>query len=283
MDQLPVIKNIIVPLDGSNLAEAALPVAAAIATAADAHLDLVTVALTYEAPLDSQMDTLTQEALHRAEAALRARHPRVGRTVLAGVPADQISTHATETNSDLIVMATHGRSGLRRFILGSVADRLLTLSSVPVLLVRATDNASEDLLVEETAFKRILVPLDGREATPTAIPLALAMAKLFSADVTLLYADENGETEAANRQLRAFADLFTQHGLTAEPVSRHGSPDEVIAGEAGSGDLVVMASLSATNVSRGSHRGSVADYVVKNAEAPVLVIAPKGYLGSALE
>jgi len=121
-DGLPTIQNIVVPLDGSELSEAALPTAAAIAEAADAHMDLVTVALTYDAPLETQMDSLTRNALARAEAAVLARHPKVGQTVLAGVAAEEIAAHARKSSADLVVMATHGRTGLRKFVLGSVAS-----------------------------------------------------------------------------------------------------------------------------------------------------------------
>ncbi len=282
-EQLPAIEKIVVPLDGSDLAEAALPVATAVATAADAHLDLVTVALTYDVPLDTQMDTLTQAALHRAEAAIRATHPRVARTILAGTPAEELSNHARNSDADLIVMATHGRSGLRKLILGSVADKLITLSTVPVLLVRAKNDGPVELPLDETKFKRIILPLDGRESAPAAVPLALSVAKLFSAETVLLFANEDGTSEAAERQLRVFVGVFEQQDLVVSQQVERGRPSEVIVETTREGDLVIMSSLSATGVARGSHRGSVADHVIKNADAPVLVVAPKGYLGTAIE
>lgn len=282
-EQLPVIEKIIVPLDGSDLAEVALPVAIAIAKAADAHLDLVTVALTYEVPLDTQMDTLSRETLHQAEAAVRARHPKVAHTVIAGVATEELSSYARKSDADLIVMATHGRSGLRKLILGSVADKLITLSPVPVLLVRAKQDKSTDLPFEEPTIKRIVLPLDGTESTPTAVPYALSLAKILSAEVVLLYADEGGSGESAERQLRAFAGVFEEQGVTASQLVSQGKPGEVIAGTAREDDLIVMSSLSATGIAKGSHRGSVADYVVKNAGAPVLIVAPKAYLGTAID
>lgn len=282
-EQLPSIENIIVPLDGSDLAEAALPIATAIASASGAHIDLVTVALTYEVPLDNQMDTLTREALHRAEAAIRARHPKVGQTVLAGTPADEICNYARESMADLIVMATHGRSGLRKLILGSASDRVISLSSVPVLLVRASSREAAELSAEEQKIRRIVLPLDGREATPKAVPHALSLAKTLSTEVVLVTADEGGSMEAAERQLRAFSNLFEEQGITVSEEVKLGKPGEVIAGTAHEDDLIIMSSLGATGVAKGAHRGSVADYVIKNAAAPVLVVVPRGYLGSALE
>lgn len=281
-NQLPKIQNIIVSLDGSDLAEAALPIATAIATAADAHIDLVTVALTYDVPLDTQMDSLTRNALHKAEAAIRARHPKVGRTILAGAPAEELAAYASKSEADLIVMATHGRSGLSKLFLGSVADRLISLSSVPVLLVRAKAGSTVDLLSDEMKVERVILPLDGSESTPTAVPHALSLAKLLASEVVLVYADEGGSTESAERQLRAFADVFDQQGIVVSEVVIQGKPGEVIASAANSQDLIIMSSLSATGVAKGSHRGSVADYVIKNASAPVLVVSPQGYLGTAL-
>ncbi len=284
-DELPAIKNIIVPLDGSDLSETALPIVSALAAAADAHIDLVTVALTSEVPLKSQMDSLTQQALHRAEAALLAKHHKVGRKILAGVPADEISAYAATSNADLIVMATHGRSGFRRLILGSVADRLISQSHVPVMLVRASGDEPTGSSLADAKIEQIILPLDGRESTPAAVPFALVLAKLFGAGTILLYVDEGVDPEPGQRQLRAFAGVFGELGLNAETRSVDGEPGEAIADVASLTEhsMVVMSSLSATGVARGSHRGSVADYVVKNSEVPVLIVPPRGYLGAALE
>ncbi len=279
-EQLPDIEKIVVPLDGSPLAEAALPLASEIAAASDAQIELLTVALTYDAPLESQMDSLARDSLRRVEAALREKHAHVAHKVLAGAAADEISAHARDTGADLIVMGTHGRSGLGRLILGSVADSVVSMSSVPVLLVRATDDERITLPPAPANIRRVVVPLDGSESTPASVPIALRIAKLLSSRALLLHADEGGGGEDAARQLRAFADVFVQQGLQASAVVQRGNPGEVITEVAGERDLIVMASLAATGVARGSHRGSIADHVIKNAAAPVLVVAPTGYLGS---
>lgn len=144
----PRFARLLVPLDGSPVAETALPVAADIASTTGARLLLAQAVPTVTAlALGTSWDVLpgnveevaqaTADAYLRETAAkLAAQGVQATTVVLRGDPAGQLLETAASENTDLIVMATHGRTGLRRFLLGSVADRILRDAGRPVLLVR---------------------------------------------------------------------------------------------------------------------------------------------------
>lgn len=156
-------KRILVPLDGSEFAAFALPHAETLATLTGAHLILVqavpsaaTMAAEASLPstgigmptmdpflMENQFETVETELTNNAatiltEAAvpLREKSLQVETAVISGVPADAIIAYAQSEQIDLIVMSTHGRSGLSRLVYGSVAERVLHHSPCPVLLVR---------------------------------------------------------------------------------------------------------------------------------------------------
>jgi nucleotide-binding universal stress UspA family protein len=151
-------KVILVPLDGSPLAEQALPHAVEIARAFGARLTLFSVVESYQlypqpgviGPVLSvqfnidEETSKTSEYLRGLADKLRADGIDVVVEVRQGDPAAEICDYAKSIGADLIVMSTHGRSGIRRWVYGSVADRILRSANVPVLLVRAlTDEEAQ--------------------------------------------------------------------------------------------------------------------------------------------
>lgn len=147
--------RILTPLDGSGLSRQALPLASEIARAARAELILLrAVVPMIEAyigapvlgrPLVENSETLNAlyeyalDELKAEAASLRAEAPRVLTRAIIGYPAEVIIDEAREMDVDLIVMATHGYSGLRRWALGSVADKVLHATTTPLILVRASE------------------------------------------------------------------------------------------------------------------------------------------------
>jgi nucleotide-binding universal stress UspA family protein len=156
-------QRILVPLDGSEFAALAIPHAETIASLAGAHLTLIQVVpdaatMAVEATLPStgigmptidpylaatQFESVEEEltksagtTLTEAAAPLLAKSLQVETVVAKGTPADSILAYATENSIDIIVMSTHGRSGLGRLVYGSVAERVLHHASCPILLVR---------------------------------------------------------------------------------------------------------------------------------------------------
>ena len=98
-----------------------------------------------------------------------------------GYPAEEILRYTEENDVDLIMMASHGLSGVRRWVLGSVADKVLRASGVPVWLVRA--GVTEEIAYDKWPSKTILVPLDGSELAEAVLPHAEAVAKQRGAEI----------------------------------------------------------------------------------------------------
>lgn len=146
VDEAPALQRLLVPLDGSLLAEYALDASLAVAgdTTLDVHLVQVIEPLTVRSggvanDYYAMARDESQKYLERVAERLRARGCQTNWHVQLGLPAEQISGVAAEIDADLIVMATHGRSGLRRVILGSVAERVLHGTQRPLLLFRPTE------------------------------------------------------------------------------------------------------------------------------------------------
>lgn len=135
-------KRILIPLDGSDCAENVLPVVEKLATELKADLVLLRVALanTFPGwdPTEAQLKVVREaEAyLQKVEDRLKAKGFKAESHVRYGEDAEEILDHAAQKEIDLIAMTTHGRSGVKRFLLGSVAEKVLRYSPKPIFLVR---------------------------------------------------------------------------------------------------------------------------------------------------
>ena len=169
-----MIDTVIVALDGSELVEQALPLAKQLAEHMEAELFLLQV-IRLDAPVDTR-----DEARVYPEQTARTLEIPAQVMVRIGQPAEEIIASAVDVPESIIVMTTHGRGGLGRLLYGSVADRVVRDSRIPVLLIRAglVPSATEPL-------KSILVPLDGSAYAETALPQAIELARAFDADLWL--------------------------------------------------------------------------------------------------
>lgn len=135
-------KKILVPLDGSEVSEAILPEIEKLATAFEATISLLRVAyvhpVVYQDPTELQVAATrhAEEYLRGIEEQLKAKGFEVESHVRYGNDAEEILDHCSENGVDLIAMCTHGRSGVKRWLLGSVAEKVLRHGIKPVLLVR---------------------------------------------------------------------------------------------------------------------------------------------------
>ena len=289
-----MFSKILVPLDGTPEAAVALAPARTVAKATGALVTLVTVIDT-EASLADHTSATAQ--LERVEADLSAEGLHVDGVVRRGEPAAEIVVAALEVHADLIAMATHGRSGLARAFLGSVAQSVLEISPVPVLLLRPGGPAMTKLEV-------VLVPVDGSPGGALALASAVPLARSVSARVILLdvavpflaytlmagagsnggmfYFDPAWDEEtlvSAKRYVSGMADRLGKLGVRAEGMTTTGSvltssssvAEAImqIADEVGA-DLIVMSTHALTGPAR-TLLGSVADAVVRNSHRPVLL------------
>jgi nucleotide-binding universal stress UspA family protein len=188
-----MFSKVLVPLDRSSLAEQALGQAAAIARASHAEVDIVLVHEPlqfsgYRGGAVSTGDTQAEEKYIEALAADLGSGASIPVThaVLHGQPAEMICTRAREIGATLIVMTSHGRTGLSRAWLGSVADAVVRRAAIPVLMLRPVDKPAGRFAARHL-FKRVLVPLDGSRLAAEALEPAAALAQCSGATVVLLH------------------------------------------------------------------------------------------------
>ena len=199
-----MFRRVLLPLDGSQLAEAALPVARRIAQAFHARLLLLHV-IERKAPPTIHGETLLTEVA-AAEAYLQERATTLREqqietdihvhTVPLGDVARSIADHAEEERADLIILCTHGPAGWRDLVAGGIAQQALQLGTVPLLLVHATGPGQE---AAEFRPEDILAPLDGSAAAEAALPPAAALARAFQARLHLVRVVATAGTLAGKR------------------------------------------------------------------------------------
>lgn len=275
--------RILVPLDGSRLAEAILPVVEGLAGAHDAAVLLLEAlparpAFGGETPAEADAEAY----LRRVAARLAARGVRRAAWRLwYDAPDRAIEEAARHHAADVVAMATHGRTGLGRMVFGSVAAAVVRRAPVPVLLVRG------ELAGEPGAIRRVLVPLDGSPRSEAVLPAVARLAGPLDLAVELLHGvdpsapppiAELGETGPGRRPpdpeeyLARLAQGLEARGLRVSHALRLGPPAEEIEAHAratGAG-LVAMSTHGRTGLGRWL-LGSVAERVVRLAAVPVLL------------
>lgn len=290
-DEAPTpLRTILVPLDRSERAERALPVAERLAAAFGSTLLLVQVsepvATAWDFPgqavaphvyneLARIEDELRTEYLERVASEVRGRGLNVATHGMRGSPAPMLLDYAEAERVDLIVMASHGYGGVERFAFGSVTDRLLRHGKAPVLVVRPWGDEKRYL-----SLSRAIVPLDGSATAE----VALSMAKLLAGDplhkVTLLRVVDpdmpSGESEAARSYLHTVRERLTAelegHGCAADDLVLYGRvADQILDRANDEYDLVILATHGRTGAARWA-LGSVADRVLRGAHTPLLLV-----------
>ena len=299
--QSEVRRAILVPLDGSELAERALGPARQLAVAAGATLLLVRVVPDRElGAAGGPSDEVEEAQRYLASLASRLRAP-VGREAApviltqacAGDPAERIVREAELWRTDLVVMATHGRGGLGRLVHGSVADAVLRASSVPVLLVPARCGAVRGLVGEV-----VLAPVDGSPFAEVALGRAAELARELCAPLVVLNAAHVEPTPVEGlAPTFAMIDEVIAEGRAyvaglVEQVRRAGvdARGEVVVGVPATAILSRAERLNAAAVVTATHGrsglsrlafGSVADEVLRHARRPLLLLRPLGASAAA--
>lgn len=191
-------QRMLVPLDGSELAEAVLNYAKELAGRLNIDVILLYVCSPalrefvpmHRAYIEQVADTIrrqSQEVQEKQGIQPAGKPLEVRGEVGVGYAAEEILRYAEENNVDLILMATHGRSGIRRWVMGNVADKVLIASDIPVWLVRP--GIPDETPYDQWPKRTIIVPLDGSEWAESVLPHVEALAKQGSTelvDVVLL-------------------------------------------------------------------------------------------------
>jgi nucleotide-binding universal stress UspA family protein len=284
--------TILVPLDGSPLAEHALPYAERLAKATSARLILCR-ALSASKLEPTEIVGAVDEAhayMQGVADQLTSRGRMVETTIPWGDPADEILEQARAARADLVLMATHGRSGLGRWLYGSVADEVLRRASVPLFMVPP---GSDEPWSSDRA-PRILVPLDGSQLGEAALGPAGAWATQLGSEIVLVqlipfppyssFADSSGYVVAldpaaalaeAQRYLSEVAGRLRSTVKQVRLRAELGEPSVAIAQVAANekANLIVMATHGRSGLAR-LVLGSVATGTLRRANVPLLLVRP---------
>jgi nucleotide-binding universal stress UspA family protein len=189
-----MFRHILVPLDGSVLAECVLPHVLALATVHDASVTVLQVleprpersATPFSDPLDLRLDNVIADA-YLAEVAQRLSRAGVlvETATLSGAAAEQIVAFARRTDVDLIVMSSHGKRGLSEWNVSSVTQKVALRATRSLMIVRAYAARQESQ--ELALYHRVLVPLDGSQRAEYVLPAAVSVARAHDAALVLAH------------------------------------------------------------------------------------------------
>lgn len=298
-----MFKRIIVPLDGSDLAEIAIRPALELARISGGEIILISVpvyrpvvvpgAMGYGVPQTESTLEVGREEVEQYLAQVRRKHlqadVKMRTMVLSGDAAGAIVDSAEEEEADLIAMTTHGYSGLTRWMLGSVTERVLRAAPCPVLVMR-----------HDTPINHVLITLDGSRWAEEALEPALHVARCFKSKVTLLRADTEEQLNALEMGLlrmagsalargvaqddkcfacdyvEQIAEQYQQPGEEIAAIAPLGKPAEVILEtiEKEGVDLIAIATHGYSGLERWVF-GSVTEKVLRKADCAMLIVRPQ--------
>jgi nucleotide-binding universal stress UspA family protein len=303
-------KRILVPLDTSKLAEIALPYAEELASKLGSEVILIHVKTRADVPDNvdhrvyiSKMAATTEQNVKKSPALPSGEKVKVASAVVGSVgllthPAEEILGYAEKENISLIVMATHGRTGIRRWTLGDTANKVARASKCPVLLIRANTDVPESVHLD-----RILVPLDGSKLSEAVVPYIENLASKLKTKISLInvveppyhyypgyggmgyesivrapYTEEEIKPlkEVAEKYVKSVSEKLMAEGIKTSYEVKVGSAGEEIikVEEEIHPDMVAMSTHGHSGFGRWEH-GSVADKVLHHGNIPLLLVRPK--------
>jgi len=296
-----MFKRLLVPLDGSKLAEAAIPVAASLAKTLNAPVTLLHI-IEQDAPQEVHKDhhiTQADEASAYLEKLAKHAFPadakvdwHVHTAAVKDVSASIVEHAMTEFQPDLIVMCTHGHSGVRELLFGSIAQKVVAQGITPLLLIKPGIDTSSTFKLD-----RILVPLDSGPVHDDSLPVTRELANAYRSEIYLLtviptFSTVAGETAAASSllpattsalldidvenaeaDLQAHLDELKQAGFQVTAEIARGDPTTEIVNlsEKLNADLVVLTTHRKAGAAAFWAR-SVAPNVTRRARVPILLI-----------
>ena len=273
--------KVVVPLDCSPLAEVALPYAEEIAGKMGSDIVLLTVLPSEESKEIQNHLAYSKKMIHDTKMQVKKYtedQPEVkiniSTATRTGNPADGILNYADKGYPCLIVMATHGRSGISRWAVGSVAEKVVKATSKqPLLLVRAKGSHPE--VRAKRILKKALVPLDGSMISESVLPYIGEIARNLDMELTLLrvvHKTENNFVEV-EKYLRKWCEKLAEEGVTAGYEVRIGSAADQImeyADETAT-DLIAMTTRGQTAINVFS-LGSVAQKILLDGNSPLFLV-----------
>lgn len=299
-------EKIMVPLDGSELAEVALPYAAELAIQLGSEITLIYVSELGKDPQEEMDQSYLQKTVEsiKERAASYSGQPattqiiKVKSVILSGHPAEKIVEYADSENISFIVMSTHGRSGIQRWALGSVADKVMRASTKPVVLIRSKDSRS-DIRVEGL-LRKVVVPLDGSKEAEAVIPYIEELASKLKLGVILVQVLDRGyntlegyfplsdqqmesDKAIATTYLNTMGARLKEKGIAVSTEEKlnidiiYGNPAEEIIKLANEKqvDFIAMTTHGRSGVGRQVF-GSVAERILREGNTPLMLVKAPG-------
>lgn len=287
--------TILIPTDGSKHALRAAEHGLYLARKFDASVHLISVADIQAAaePFDiggvdqdfiARLETEGENAINAVDAILDETDS-IQTAVLRGEPTEAILDYADDCDANILAMGTHGRTGLNRYIAGSVTERVVRLAEAPVLTVRATERSQV-----AGDYDEILVPTDGSEPAATAVDHGLAIAQQTGARVHAVNIVDVGALSTSpnysipteliehlksegQRATEAIATEAREAGLDAVTTVREGLParDLLEYADENDIDLITMGTAGRTGLNRHL-MGSTTERIIRHAEMPVFAV-----------
>lgn len=212
-----MFKTILVPLDGSQLADCVLPHVVALARPFDSEITLLRMLEKTQAGTSAQLFDLVNWQINKTRATLylekiKARFQRektrIQTTVIEGLVADGITEYAHSHGIKLIVLSSHGRNGLTRWGISSITQKIIMSAQTSLLIVRAhQDGIHSDELSERPLYRRILVPLDGSQRAENVLPIVTQLAQFHRSQIHLVQIIQTPEMARQMPPTREDVDL----------------------------------------------------------------------------
>lgn len=290
-----MFEKILLPLDGSILAESAIPYVHDLAEQLKAEVFILNICPTEQLPylhmhqiyLNSLAENLRKEMPLSQTLKIRAE-------VVTGDPVKEITEYVKKNKIDVVALTSHGASGFKSLTIGSIADRVTRGSGVPTLLVRVKTEAGAP--VKSKLIEKILVPLESSDASKISIPYVIELASKIKASVTLFSltktvysqnfdnmgagagvnwdAIDKATLQYVNEYLQNIEDEMKKAGITANHVTYLGMDTafEILEMEKKTqADLVIMSTRVRSQVARWAF-GSAAEKVLRGGTLPLLLI-----------
>jgi nucleotide-binding universal stress UspA family protein len=294
-------EKLLVPLDGSKLSKIVLPYVEELAVKFGYEIIFFNVRSPAEDPYHPDLREYLQEIAEQTrndfqiyyknheDRGQNAKAVIMGSGTLKSNPAKEILDYADNENIAMIIMATHGRTGISLWALGSVAEKVVRASQSPVLLVRANVERSR-----RPPIRNILVPLDGSRQSETVLSYVGNLAFVLKAKITLFhiitqpyhsYTDTDGiinvsysQSELAKKKAEAIGYLekagekIRQYDVTTTIEVKTGQPSEeiILFAEENDFDVIAMSTHGCSGFHSAGH-GSVTDKVLHSGKTPLLL------------
>ncbi len=293
-----MFEKILVPLDGSELSEQALPLAEELAGQLGSKVVVLQVSESTESGLYHMQELYINQIAQRVANMVRKYRAdaQVEPVIIIGSAAEEIIKYIDRNDIGLVVMGTHGRSGITRWAVGSVASKVVRGTKTPVLMTRTKAAKPPE---KSRLLSKVLVPLDGSEVGEAALPFVTELASKLDLEIILFqmvaiayhvyssgeivsqvpYTEQ--EMEPIKKSVKAYLDKVAEklaaRGTKVRTQTRTGAAAEGIirAEEELAVDLVAMSTHGRSGVSRWVF-GSVAARVLQQGTKPLLLVRAAG-------